>query len=95
MQGIGSRESSVCQTISVIKGEVSLIIENTLSLSSDELSKITNISTHLLHVHSFQLDSIKASSTWILLSNQIKNLNKHSIYAIFLFALPESLIVEL
>jgi superfamily II DNA helicase RecQ len=94
VQGTGSGKSSVYQTIGVIKGGVSLIIENTLSLSSDQLSKITNISTRLPHVHSFQLDSIKASSTRTLLSNQIKNLNKHSTCTIFLFASPESLIIK-
>jgi superfamily II DNA helicase RecQ len=58
VQGTGGGKSSVYQTIAVIKKGVSLIIENTLSLSSDQLSKIKNISKQLPHIHSFQLDLI-------------------------------------
>jgi superfamily II DNA helicase RecQ len=44
VQGTGGGKLSVYQTIGVVKRGVSLIIENTLSLSSDQLSKIRNIS---------------------------------------------------
>jgi superfamily II DNA helicase RecQ len=44
VQGTGGGKLSVYQTIGVIKRGVSLIIENTLSLSSDQLSKIKIIS---------------------------------------------------
>jgi superfamily II DNA helicase RecQ len=94
VQGTGGGKSSVYQTIGVVKRGVSLIIENTLSLSSDQLSKIRNISKRLPNVHSFQLDSIKTESTSIYLANQIKNLRLTSSTTIFLFASPESLLSE-
>jgi superfamily II DNA helicase RecQ len=53
VQGTGGGKSSMYQAIGVIEGGVSLIIENTVSLSSDQLSKISHISSWLPHVHSF------------------------------------------
>ena len=51
VQGTGGGKSSVYQTIGVIKQGVSLIIENMLSLSSDQLSKIKLISERIPNVH--------------------------------------------
>ncbi len=92
VQGDGGGKLSVYQTIGVIKRGVSLIIENTLLLSSDQLSKIKNISKQLPNAHSFQLDLIKTKPTCINLANQIKNLQLTSSTTIFLFASPESLL---
>ena len=64
VKGTDGGKSSVYQTIGVLKqGGVSLIIENTLSLSSNQLSKIKLISQHIPNVHCFQLDSFKADKS--------------------------------
>jgi superfamily II DNA helicase RecQ len=47
VQGTGGGKSFVYQCVGVIKHGVSLIVQNLLSLLSDQLSKIDNISQHL------------------------------------------------
>ena len=47
------------QTIGVVKGGVTLIIENTLSLSSDQMSKIQQVSEKDGNVIPLHLDAIK------------------------------------
>jgi superfamily II DNA helicase RecQ len=74
VQGTGGGKLSDYQTIGVIKRGVSVIIENTLLLSYDQLSKIKKISKQLPNIHSFQFDSIKTKSTCMNLANQIKNI---------------------
>ena len=49
----------VVQTIAVVKGGVTLIIENTLSLSSDQMSKIQHVSEKDGNVIPLHLDAIK------------------------------------
>ena len=56
----GGSKSSICQTIGFVKDGIHLIIQNTLSLSSDQLSKVDSM--HDKCVLAFQLDSIKQSS---------------------------------
>ena len=94
VQGTGGGKSSVYQTIGVIKQGVSLIIENTLSLSSDQLSKIKLISQRIPNVHCFQLDSIKKETAQSSLVNELSKLQSNSKATIFLFSSPESLVKE-
>ena len=94
VQGTGGGKSSVYQTIGIIKQGVSLIIENTLSLSSDQLSKIKLISQRIPNVHCFQLDSIKTDTARSSLATEITKLHSKSNTTIFLFSSPESLLKE-
>ena len=94
VQGTGGGKSSVYQTIGVIKQGVSLIIENTLSLSSDQLSKIKQISERIPNVHCFQLDSLKTETSRSSLATQLSKLDSKSNATIFLFSSPESVIKE-
>jgi hypothetical protein len=94
VQGTGGGKSSVYQTIGIIKQGVSLIIENTLSLSSDQLSKIKQISERVPNVHSFQLDSLKTASSRTSLATQLSKVHSNSNTTIFLFSSPESVIRE-
>jgi superfamily II DNA helicase RecQ len=94
VQGTGGGKSSVYQTIGIIKQGVSLIIENTLSLSSDQLSKITLISQHIPNVHCFQLDSLKSDTARSSLATQLSKLHSKSNTTIFLFSSPETLLKE-
>ena len=59
VRGTGGGKSLVMQTIAVIKGGVTLIIENTLSLSSDQMSKIKHVSEKDGNVIALHLDAIK------------------------------------
>ena len=61
VQGTGGGKSAVYQVVGKVKGNVTLIIESTLSLSSDQLSKIEAIHPDL-NVHCIQLDSLKSLS---------------------------------
>ena len=47
------------QTIGVVKGGVTLIIENILSLSSDQMSKIQQVSKKDGNIIPLHLDAIK------------------------------------
>ena len=47
VKGTGGENSSACKTIGMIKAGVCLIIQNTLSLSSDQKSKINKIATKM------------------------------------------------
>ena len=94
VQGTGGGKSSVYQIIGVIKQGVSLIIENTLSLSSDQLSKIKLISERIPNVHCFQLDSLKTEKSGTSLATELSKLHSKSKTTIFLFSSPESLVKE-
>ena len=59
VRGTGGGKSLVMQTIAVVKGGVTLIIENTLSLSSDQMSKIQHVSEKDGNVIALHLDAIK------------------------------------
>ena len=59
VHGTGGGKSSIYQTVGFVKGGVSLIIQNTLSLSSDQLSKLDNATMRSKSIFAYQLDSIK------------------------------------
>jgi superfamily II DNA helicase RecQ len=94
VQGIGSGKSLVYQCIGVIKQGVSVIIQNTLSLSSDQLSKINNVSHCIPCTFALQLDSIKDLQQQALLINTISSLSPTTNHTFFLFTSPECIIKE-
>ena len=77
VQPTGSGKSSVPQTASVVTSGVTIIIEPTLSLSSDQASKFnqaTNVPGGL--VYSYQLDFQKKDEQKKLLASNIINVLK-------------------
>jgi superfamily II DNA helicase RecQ len=94
VQGTGGGKSSVYQCVGVIKRGVSLIIQNTLSLSSDQLSKIDKISQRLPRVYAIQLDSIKELHQQNLLIATLSSLSSTTNCTFYLFASPECLIKQ-
>ena len=59
VQGTGGGESTACQGIGSVDAGMTLVIENALSLRSDQLSKVEQASASGEQVEAFQLDSIK------------------------------------
>ena len=59
VQGTGGGKSLVMQTVGVVKSGVTLTIENTLSLSSDQMSKIRKTSDKDGKIIPLHLDAIK------------------------------------
>ena len=61
-QATGSGKSSVYQVVGLLRANVTIVIESTLSLSSDQLSKIEQLSGRDdQNVHCFQLDSARSN----------------------------------
>jgi superfamily II DNA helicase RecQ len=94
VQGTGGGKSSVYQCIGVIKRSVSLIIQNTLSLSSDQMSKINNVSQRVWCTFAIQLNSIKESQQQALLINTISSLSPTTNHTFFSFASPECIMKQ-
>ena len=60
VQLTGSGKSAVPQTLSVVNGGVTIVIENTLSLGSGQTSKIDNANEYSgVRMISFQLNEVK------------------------------------
>lgn len=60
--GTGGEKSAVAQTVGVVNGGVTLIIENTLALGADQARKIQSATPTGGPVGSFQLDTIKSKA---------------------------------
>ena len=59
VQGTGGGKSAVMQTLSTLLNGVTIVFENTLSLSSDQLSKVDRACQYYGLVQVFHLDSLK------------------------------------
>jgi superfamily II DNA helicase RecQ len=94
VQGTGGGKSSVYQCIGVIKRGVSLIVQNTLSLSSDQVSKIKKISERIPCTFALQLDSIKEPQQQSLLIQTLTSLSSKTNNTFFLFASPECIMKQ-
>ena len=104
VQPTGSGKSSVPQTASVVTNGVTIIIEPTLALSSDQSSKFDSASNdHGGVVYSYQLDLYKNDNDRQLLSNNIVSVlkrKKHQdiqsgIVSFVLFTSPEALVLPI
>ena len=91
VQGTGGGKSSVYQSFGIIKGGISLIIQTTLSLSSDQKVKIINIGKKYKNVKALQLDAIKGASNIKKVCNILRTLPTQTNKTVFLFSLPEAL----
>ena len=92
IQGTGGGKSAVPQTVGVVTRGVTLIIENTLSLSADQKSKVKKASDVNGPVRAFHLDSIKRSNVKTRLSNYLFDLDPNTNASIFIYTSPECLL---
>ena len=94
VQSTGSGKSSIPLTCSIVDGGLTIIIENTLALSSDQSSKVKcQANTSNKNVQSFQLDLFKSAEQQQqlpLFIIQHNNINKDTSF--ILFTLPETLL---
>ena len=56
VQATGSGKSAIPQTIATVRGGITVVVENTLALSSDQNSKIQGANTDIINLVTFQLD---------------------------------------
>ena len=91
VQGTSGGKSSVYQMIGVIKAGVTLIIESMLSLSSDQMSKISKIKLTTDGITSIQIDSIKKANQQELVVSALRSLKPNTNRTIYLFTSPEAL----
>ncbi len=93
VQGTGGGKTSVYQTIGCIMRGVHLIIQNTLSLSSDQLLKAQELSKNVPNVFTVQLDSIKTSAQRRALIEAMEKFHDpKSNIIFFIFSSPEALL---
>ena len=92
VQSTGSGKSAVPQTLSVVNGGVTIVIENTLSLGSDQTSKIDNANEYRGgRLMSFQLDEVKNDELQTRLSKRIIDvLESNTAISIIIFSSPEA-----
>ena len=94
VQGTGGGKSAVPQTVGVVTRGVTLIIENTLSLSADQKSKVNRASNVNGIVKAFHLDSVKRASSITRLCNFLTALSPKTNATIFIYSSPECLLKE-
>jgi len=92
IQCTGSGKTSLYQTIGIIKTGVTLVIQNTLALSSDQMSKLDKIKDNIQNVYSIQLDSLKTNAQRSQFIDTIRNLkSSDESYTMYIFTSPETL----
>ena len=94
VQGTGGGKSAVPQTVGAVTRGVTLVIENTLSLSADQHSKIKSANTAHGPIKAFHLDSIRTKRNEDKASNALTTLPNNTNASIFLFSSPECLSKE-
>ena len=95
VQPTGSGKSTVPLTVAVVDGGITLIIENTLALGTDQSSKIDLIakSSSLRNIKSIHLDSIKGSKMQKTISASIiHHCKSNRNTSIIIFSSPETLL---
>ena len=92
VQGTGGGKSAVPQTVGAVTRGVTLIIENTLSLSADQHSKIKSANTAHGPIKAFHLDSIRTKRNDEKVSNLVTTLANNTNASTFLFSTPEYLL---
>ena len=91
----GERNYDVPQTVGVVTCGVTLIIENTLSLTADKHSKIKSAIDANGPVCGFHLDLLKSGASKMKLLKYLKSLTKDTNTSIFIYSSPEVLIRKL
>ena len=97
VQSTGSGKSAVPQTVAVVNGGVTIVIENTLSLGSDQTAKIDNANAYCGgRIMSFQLDEVKNSQQQLRLSNRIiEVIESNPAQSLIIFSSPEALMTKI
>ena len=93
VQGTGGGKSAVPQTVGIVDGGVTLIIENTLSLGADQEYRIIEASKSVGPMESFQLDSLKSKSDKDKVKQMLLSLPKDTEASLFIYASREILLV--
>lgn len=99
VQSTGSGKSSVPQTVGVVNGGVTVVVEQTLALGADQCSKISqskSSTTDNISVKAIHLDAIKDDEDRKRLCSTIERhfrTVKHSTLSVFLFTSPEALLL--
>ena len=97
VQPTGSGKSTVPLTVATADGGITVVIENTLSLGTDQSMKVHAIakSTPLRYVRSYHLDSFKSDNEQQSLSSSIIShcINNNNT-SIILFSSPETLLLK-
>ena len=94
VQGTGGGKSAVPQTVGCVTRGITLIIENTLSLSADQHSKIDKANTAYGTIKAFHLDSIRTKHNQDMVSNLLLSLPSNTDATIFIFSSPEFLLKD-
>ena len=95
VQPTGSGKSTVPLTVAVIDGGITIVLENTLALGTDQSSKIDIIakSSRKRTIKSIHLDSIKGSKLQHSISKSlVKHCKGNKNTSIIIFSSPESLL---
>ena len=92
VHGTSGSTSSICQTVGIIEGGILLIIQKTLSFSSDQTCEISLALSKHEGFHDMQLDSINVDNQKQQLFNSLSSRSKASNKKIYTFASPEVLI---
>jgi len=92
VQGTGSGKSAVAQTVGCVNFGVTVVIEPTLDLSSDQRSKVARARNTYGPVLAYQLDSIKNPLLIKKLKKKLDELDSNSNVTIFLYTSPECLL---
>ena len=94
VQGTGGGKSSVYQCIGAIKRGIHIVVQNTLALSSDQMSKVDKMASNGCNVKSLQLDNIKSTTVQRNLVDSITtyyNNTSNNNLIFFIFTSPECL----
>lgn len=95
VQPTGAGKSAVPLTVAVVDGGITVIIENTLALGTDQATKTELIaqSTNRRYIKSIHLDSIKIHKQQQALSSSIlHHCSKNKDTSIIIFTSPETLL---
>ena len=94
VQSTGSGKSAVPLTLSSVDGGVSIIIQNTLALGSDQCSKIKLLSSPSSKpIKTFQLDVFKNSDDLETLCSEIlQHCTSNTVTSVIVFTSPEALL---
>ena len=92
VQSTGGGKSMVPMTFGSVSRGVTLIIENTLSLSADQVSKFRFSSSKYGPIKAYQLDSVKCHGDVIKLRKFIMELESDTNISIFIFTSTEILL---
>ena len=92
VQGTGGGKTCVYQTVALLKCGINLIIQNTLTLSSDQMSKVASIKERIPGTHAIQLDAIRNRTAQNDVKKALLGMKNTAHTTVFVFASPESIL---